>query len=453
MAQRQWTSLHESTTLVANLASRVHADPQDAQDEMLGQTFRNHFVRLTSEGNLVGVISEIDSGAARGVGGLDVYLLQNSEIIAESKTDANGQFTVEQVKPGNYTFCTAGENGFLAYGVHVLEGAAAGAEGEAVPPGGASDAAPSSLHVTLPSHRDVGVMPQRMTLAHWMAGLVEQDPNLQVTAAVVPPEFRSLQGIMRDYVPRSLTESLAGTDDNRRINVAESIEASGFQIMLTPEGNLRGRIAPLVSAKDQPLRLREMNVFLIQNDEIYGRVSVDDRGQFEFQDVAPGIYGFAAAGKDGFAAMSFETATPIAPETPDAPQGSVTHGTVHLASHSTARQAAELEVALCLPEDMEFLRRKLDELVEEEEAEDEPVDRAVEGGGPGMLAGPGGYQGGYPMFGGGGFGGGGFDGGAGAFGGQLIEFALAAWLISELGDDDSSTQIPPPPPPASPINP
>ncbi len=45
-----------------------------------------------------------------------------------------------------------------------------------------------------------------------------------------------------------------------------------------------------------------MNVYLIDNDEILAQVVADEDGNFACGDVAPGVYGFAAAGRDGFAA-------------------------------------------------------------------------------------------------------------------------------------------------------
>jgi len=49
-----------------------------------------------------------------------------------------------------------------------------------------------------------------------------------------------------------------------------------------------------------------MNIFLIQDDFEAARVTVEENGEYEIEDVDPGVYSLIAAGKDGFAALSLE---------------------------------------------------------------------------------------------------------------------------------------------------
>ena len=74
---------------------------------------------------LEGIVLEVIDGQEVPVIGANVYWKDTS---IGTVTDDNGQFTISNVSRGPYTFCAAGRNGFLAYGVFVLE-AAPGGEG------------------------------------------------------------------------------------------------------------------------------------------------------------------------------------------------------------------------------------------------------------------------------------------------------------------------------------
>jgi hypothetical protein len=54
----------------------------------------------------------------------------------------------------------------------------------------------------------------------------------------------------------------------------------------------------------RPTRLRRLNVFLVQNNEVVSQAPVSENGTFTFSSVAPGTYSFVAAGLEGFTAFS-----------------------------------------------------------------------------------------------------------------------------------------------------
>ncbi len=386
-------------------AESIHKSfqPTESQeDDSLNETFRSHYIRLEEGNKFGGTITGIDarSNIATGIGGLKVYLVKNSKVIQEELTNTKGQFEMSDVEPGTYSLCVAGQNGFLAYGVHMVEPA---------PDSDANDEVEiqTSWHVSSP---------------------------LQVTAAVVPPEFKTLRRIMSNMLPSSVSGAVGIGSDDVRINVAKSIVAGGYKIYLTPEGTLKGRLAPIGTKKKQPIQMKSMNVFLIQDDEIYARASVKADGQFEIREVEAGVYGFAAAGKDGFAALSFEA---VLSEEIANKDGEV------LTSSNPLVDSSVLEVAICPSEDSDFLKDTVNDL----------VDDALGPGAAPPIGGPGGF---LP----GGLGG---PGGPGGFGGpgfspvntnRLLRFGLwagVAWAIAEGagGGSGGETRRPDPTSPAN----
>ncbi len=537
------------------------------QDEGLDRTLSAQYVPLDARNRLSGTMSAIDrSGEVSGVGGLEVALVQNGRLIAETVTQSDGSFLSDEVSPGAYTLCVSGDEGFLAYGIQLIAREEAGETLPMPAPGGASIhwGEPAvrnvSFGVSRPSKpqedanapapdlrkqlehlrsaqvhlREAGMdevaasVGERITqlekqlreaeqvqaagdrepegvaslpidhlrsaLGHLQKAGVEdiastveeriaqmeqpmqpeagdiagggdvepatpprdvpqpaipeaappelaapdratpaEEPSVRVTAAVIPPKFTALQSIMADFVPEGVALPVEGLPESMRINVEESVVAGGFRITLNDDGALEGQISPLASEGDEPIRLKEMNAFLLLDDEIYSRVTVKEDGNFVFNDVEPGVYGFAAAGPDGFAAISFQAVAATSGET-DASHSSTSPFRNASFAHGSNADVNRLEIAISPKEDLEWLRNRINELNASEpvSAGEETVDGQTAPFGPGFGSG------------GSGFGGGGAGSGSGFNIGPLVEGAIAAWLISEAFDRNrNNTQRPP----------
>ena len=256
----------------------------------LDESLESHYVQPDGQGNLFGQFGRLSlvTNETVGVEGLRIFLVQNSKIVSTAETDEFGQFTLFDVPPGNYAICASGKTGFLAYGLHVTnpargEGAGRTDFGQNILPG-TSRQTPVSF-----------VMNERR----------RPRDTVQINAAVVPPEFRAIRRVMSGHLPSNVSSAM-GQGDDFELNVDNTLVADDFRVGLTPDNRLVGRMAPLTNRRDKPARLREMNAFLIQDDEIYARVPVNADGSFSFADVDPGVYAFAAAGEEGFAALSFQ---------------------------------------------------------------------------------------------------------------------------------------------------
>lgn len=388
------------------------------QDEVLDDKLGAEYLELDAQNRLVGTVTAIEegTGVTIPVPGLQVKLVQRSSVVTQSLTDGNGNFVTASLIPGSYTLCISGNEGFLAYGIQVIDNdAEAGEEFEMPDLNDAANATAADQN-QLVQYR-----------------LRRQQPT-DIKAAVIPPTHDALKEIING-IPTDVGLGSGTFSGDTRINVEDSVIAGGFQVSLRDDQTLVGQINPLASQQDEPIRLQEMSIYLLQNDEIMAQVNADNDGNFTFSDVEPGVYGFAAAGRSGFAALSFQ-----AVESGDAASSaSRASEPFQNASTSTPKATDTLSVTLSSPEDIPFLRREINNLGNNGAVAQNamPMNNMFPGG-----------MGGYG-------GGGGGSGGIGGFGGWF-QLGIAAWLLSELfNNENNNVTVPPivPPAPQSPFAP
>jgi hypothetical protein len=75
------------------------------------------------------------------------------------------------------------------------------------------------------------------------------------------------------------------------------------RVRLTSSKSLLGRI---VSFTRQASDLKGTKVYLLQNGTSVAETTADENGEFEFENVEPGNYGFVAVGENGMAALQIE---------------------------------------------------------------------------------------------------------------------------------------------------
>ena len=302
----------ESNSELTSIHSQPAAGPMAREIE-----FRGRVSRFTTDGE-----------SRDGLDELKIYLVRNSIVVTETTSDADGVFTLGNLQPGTYALCAISERGFLAFGIRVRT------DGVVQRPG------PSGQWVSLPS----------ATL---------QETTYDIDAAAVPPTFNSLNRITSRYLPSFSdpadseavdSESLQGLDQR---SVAQDIS-----VRLQPDGSLVGRMAPLARRRDKPSRLREMNAFLIEDDEIYARVAVNADGSFKFRSVEPGNYSFIAAGEEGFAAIGFRALLP-GDEDSTVNRSRDALGQVSLASTRRPLIAGSLSVPLSAASESAFMLEQL----------------------------------------------------------------------------------------------
>src|SRR5690606_4964666 len=91
-----------------------------------------------------------------------------------------------------------------------------------------------------------------------------------------------------------------------RVPNVPSTSIARHPIQLTADGRMIGRLVGIQKITGRPKMIRNANVFIIQDDRVVARSSVNELGVFEVRGLEPGLYSIVAAGQDGFGALGFE---------------------------------------------------------------------------------------------------------------------------------------------------
>jgi hypothetical protein len=390
-----------------------------------GKNIKTHRVRLSADGLVPGKITvTTNSGEPVDVENARVLLIKNGNIITESRTKANGTFQIKDAGVGDYSVFVVGANAFMAYGIEI------------VPPLSTSniESSADTLNVSL----------------------VADDAELGIQSTAVPPrDFKMIYQIIDQYMPNlnkkaNLNNSM-GSSSGPVPDPASSMSAEALPdevsdgkyepdvtltsnpVLLTGDGELVGRVRRYHPTTGQPLRIRQMQAFLINNGQRMVAPIRED-GRFVFKNVQPGTYSFASAGLEGFSAfgVSLVSNPGSALASADIPRELVLELAMNLQGGGMGGGA------LSPPEDTATG-------VGEQQSEDNPDNSTTGDGGQGgnlsQNGNPNGDSGGGSGGGTGGGTGGGAGGGGGALGALLGAGGLAAGLAA-LADDDENPQSP-----------
>jgi hypothetical protein len=302
-------------------------------------------------------------GEKDGLNNLKVYIVRNSRVVKASVSDAEGRFDLSDVPAGEYALCAVSDQGFLAFGIRVEAGGVA---------------------------RRIDQYGYRWAA---LSGAQLGEQELDVDAAVVPPSFNALNRITSRYLPTLSQQVSPDVSDDELIEEIDSRSVvNDISVQLDANGTLSGRMAPLTKQRGKASRLREMNAFLIQDDEIYARVSVAEDGSFEFLDVEPGLYSFAAAGEEGFAAIGFK-AVPMSDDPETVQQIDGDRPFVSLLTAPPAGIAGSLTVPLCPATESGFVANQLAILAGGQQQSGQASLALPPPGGPASMGGGGGGDG------------------------------------------------------------
>ncbi len=184
-----------------------------------------------------------------GLSGLDVFFVNDGQIVKQTRTSANGIFKIDGLAEGAYSFYAAGKNGLAAYGVYVTN---------------EKDGAKNILQATTASS-----------------------------------SYRGVQKLILRNAPPQVVESMQTAG---QITGQASAITPLQQIRLI-NGRLFGQVSSLFS---QTQSISGLQVQLIQNDEPIAQVQTSDNGSFSVPDVEPGVYDYVIGGINGFAAGRLE---------------------------------------------------------------------------------------------------------------------------------------------------
>ena len=209
---------------------------------------RMHQVSLDEAGSLTGRIAAIEQSSNSVIGSADmkVFFLSNGEVVKQATTDRNGNFSVEGLAAGSYSFIATGEKGLVAYGIRVV------AEGDAE------------------------------------ANIIE--------AATISVKSDVAKTVLQARLPRKVADEILKGNQNDGHPVA------GTNRVRLNDGTLSGRVTPLVGS----VEIAEgTTIHLIKDGIEVAQLVADENGLFSVDSMDAGVYEFIATGDVGFAAVSF----------------------------------------------------------------------------------------------------------------------------------------------------
>lgn len=384
-----------STVQAVDAASVVSSKP-------LNDLFAKQWVKITPEGSIRGSIVEFDEHGKQPLGGLPIAIVKDGKVVSAVRADANGTFEFKGITPDSYSLIVRTNESFSAFALQVLDGEA----GQHLP-----DA------IEVRPVRQSGSRVKEIVRTYAM-------PMSLVTVDNIDDEVVSVDPIA----------------DERRF-------ASTHIVRLDDSGVLRGQLAKSgIDASRSALD--DMTVFVLQAGEEVARVSSKQDGSFEIPGLAPGIYGFVAAGSRGFAATALQVV-----DASLAVRGTNGVSLVSLNMQDccpvmNCEVVPTCEVSCCEPQVIETVIEAPMVAACEQPVEEVIVDQCgvapTCGGGCGC-----GWGGGYG--GGGGGGGGLFGGGFGPLLG-LAGLAGIAAIIANDDDDDGGTNFNDRPNQTTPLN-
>ena len=350
-----------------------------------------------------------------------LYFVRSGEVVQRVEAMADGKFIARRLPPAVYSLIGAGPDGFIAYSMQVL-------------PPLSEDNNDTNGALGGARHRP------------------EQPPQLAIDAIAVPPSnFGAIRKLIRAHVPsgaevakreEAATDAIpaeARSVDDPVADMKDYVPATSIrshQIRLQPDGRLLGRVRRQRTQTGRPLAVRQVQVFLVQDDIVMARTSINESGVFAFDDVPAGVYSLVVVPREGsstadkfhqgFAAFSIE----VVPSEPDRAQAEMPQVIFvsFLADEPGGGEAPQVDVSLVNPSDFGALNNITGQELAAPGAAPAPVAAAPAAPGAGG-AGSGG-------------GGGGAGGGAGGAGAAAGGAAAAAAAAASQGSEPASPFAP-----------
>ena len=242
-------------------------------------------VELSADGGLNGRLSSIETstGELDPTEGVRVSLIAGSGESLNTTSREDGTFSFDNVSPGVYTVQADSPKGRLAYGIRAIRSQKDAAEAS-------SDAKPVSI--TLSLQLDFGLAPAQDT----------------ETLDTVIQKFRT-----GDPGASAAEQAQADTSDSSYVQTGYEIDLSEAsigheQLRLNEDGSLDGHVTLLNPKNGNVAPVNDLTVSFIRKNKVVATTSVNVDGSFSQENLAPGVYTFVVAGRDGIAYMGVDVA-------------------------------------------------------------------------------------------------------------------------------------------------
>lgn len=209
---------------------------------------RNQVVKIGEDGSVRGRLWAMDAKSefTSGMEGIEVYFVKGDSK-TNAVTDADGQFSINGLEPGVYSFIAYSRSGIAAFGVRV----------------------------------------------------VDKDAEIEGVTAELKIETALISSDVE--IVRNLFSTASYEKSSNNIVASETQKVVGANRVYLVDGKLKGRVVSFF----QNANLENTKVVLMRNEEKVGEFTTGIDGSYEFDDLKPGVYDLIATGPLGMAAIRF----------------------------------------------------------------------------------------------------------------------------------------------------
>jgi len=234
----------------ANSPAAELISAQSALSPQGNELSQNQWVRITPYGSIRGSVVSVSSDAQIKQSKMVVTLVTDGRIVASDETDVDGDFMIENSKPGSYALVVQGQGQLAVYALTVLD-AAAGAH-----------------------------LPDR------------------VEVRTISPASPRIAELLRSNTLPMISQSVGVTADP--LGDKREFQDS-FDVVIDEQGGVSG----VLSLPNARVDLSQTLIYLTVDGREVMRTRAATNGSYRFDGVEPGTYGLVATGPQGIAAMGF----------------------------------------------------------------------------------------------------------------------------------------------------
>ncbi len=228
----------------------------------LNNLFSHQWVRTSADDSLRGTVVTLVGQDTLSVSGAKVSLAQRGRVVATVQSNADGEYVFDNIPPGYYSIIADADNSFATYGLAVMNNESGSHLPESV-----------ELRVIRPKSEEIR--------------------RLLITDTIPTQISDTDQQFVRDPIS------------------SKRVFSKSHRVLSTKDGRVVGHLSRLGIAPEV-VDMSQMKAILLKDGNTIFQSDVTKEGRFEFENVAPGCYGFAAVGNKGVAAVAFCVVRPDA---------------------------------------------------------------------------------------------------------------------------------------------
>ena len=228
-----------------------------AQSAVVNHLTMNQWVQLSSDGMLDGQIL-LPTSSNASLKDVTVAMMSRNGEVFRSKTNAEGEFSIQGIEPGVYALTARGDNTFACCAMHVVA--------------------------------DKGS---------------EQYPEV-ARVAVSNVDYTVVNTAIIRYLPPNVKSNATSITEAKLSSIADRVIGDDSFRVAQSDGGMKGRLHLAGAIGGNLIGATQTNVFIFKDGMQIDRTLTDEEGLFEIDRIEPGDYSLLAIGAGGVGLIGFE---------------------------------------------------------------------------------------------------------------------------------------------------